>query len=379
MKPQRPFLSVIVPVKNGEHVLQESLPALERSTLPREYWELIVCDDVSTDETALIAGRFADIVIRLTGNSRGPAYARNRGAERARGECLVFFDADIVVAPDTLGRIAQVMATEPDVAAVFGSYDDAPAARGIVSQYRNLLHHYVHGQNCGEAHTFWAGCGAVRRSVFMAAGMYDEWRFPRPQVEDIELGHRIRALNQRIVLRPEIQVKHLKRWTLRNMLATDFNDRGVPWTRLLVEEGTFLSGKQQRSKALNLRTREKILTLLVSLTGVILLEALLVRDARLLVIVPFLLAPALWCNRQLYAFFLRKRGPFFAICALPLHLAYYALNSLAASWGLILTHILGEPRQHPTVDALSELGVETWPPVPLTPKRPTRVMALPSE
>ena len=77
---------------------------------------------------------------------------------------MVFFDADVLVRPDTLTRYAVLFANEPTVAAAFGAYDDRPTEPGAVSQYRNLLHHFTHLSNAGEAYTFWAGCGAVRRS-----------------------------------------------------------------------------------------------------------------------------------------------------------------------------------------------------------------------
>ena len=58
----------------------------------------------------------------------------------------------------------------------------------MVSQYRNLLHHFVHQHGHAEASTFWAGCGAIRRAAFDAVGGFDAARFPRPSIEDIELG-----------------------------------------------------------------------------------------------------------------------------------------------------------------------------------------------
>lgn len=376
---ERLFLSVIVPAKDAERILPQSLRALAESTLPREHWELIVVDDGSSDRTAFVAGLYADVVIRLVGTARGPAYARNRGAERARGECVAFFDADVIVHPDTLTRMAALLVSHPDVAAAFGSYDDEPAAPGLVSQYRNLLHHFVHHQNAGDAQTFWAACGVIRRSVFFAAGKYDEWRFPRPQVEDIELGHRIRSCGHRIVLRPDIQVKHLKRWTLRSMIATDFRDRGVPWTRLLVEDGALLSGKSPRGRALNLRASERIATAAACLTVPIGGVAVAARHLWLLAALPFLLLLVCFTNRALYGFFWQKRGLRFALGAVLLHFAYYGLNGLSAFWGWLLTHVVGEPRQNPTVEAFSEVGLQVWPPVPHNPHRPQRMFALPDE
>ena len=83
-------------------------------------------------------------------------------------------------ATDAARLFAQVFATEPDVSAVFGSYDASPPARGIVSEYRNLLHHYVHQTSGGLATTFWAGLGAVRREAFVAVDGFDDWRFRSP-------------------------------------------------------------------------------------------------------------------------------------------------------------------------------------------------------
>ena len=358
-RPDRPYLSVIMPVHNGLAVLPRSLEALAASDLPRDSWELIVVDDASTDETSLIAARYADTVVRLPGKPHGPAYARNRGFEVSRGENIVFVDADVCVHRDTLRQFAHLFYSEPDVDAAFGSYDDDPPARGWISQYRNLLHHWVHQQNAGDAETFWAGLGAIRRSTFVDAGMYDEWHFPRPQIEDIELGHRIRSLGHRIVLRPEIQATHLKRWTLGNVIATDMRDRGVPWMRLLVHQGATV-----KTRTLNLRTREKINTALVWLT-VASFVVWVARPTR-----PWIwgavasLLTVLLFSSPLYAFFLRRRGLLFVMAAIPMHLMYYLLNGVSAALGWLLHQLFGAPRPDPAVEAFHELGVKMWPPVP---------------
>lgn len=374
-----PYLSVIVPVKNGGDMIRRTLQAICDNELPRESWELIVVDDGSTDNTSVVAGAWADLVIRIGGRSHGPGYARNRGVERARGEIIAFFDADVLVQPDALARIARVFVTQPDVAAIFGAYDDTPAAPGFVSQYRNLLHHYTHEQNPGDAHTFWGACGAVRRRVFVEAGMFDEWRFSRPQVEDIELGLRIRDLGQRIVLHPEIQVKHLKTWTLWGMIKTDFTDRGVPWTRLLVERGDLMSVREERTRVLNLNVRERVNTVLVWLAIVFVVAAAWFGRPVILGVAAASVVPVLWTNRALYAWFEQRRGFRFAIGVLPLHLAYYVINGISVIWGSLVNAIVGEPRPDPAVEAFSEMGVQTWPPVPLNPKRPATPVVIPTE
>lgn len=371
MTPDRPYLSVIVPVKNGHGVLPRMLLALSASELPRELWELIVVDDGSSDDTVAIASGYADLVIRLPEPSRGPGYARNRGVERARGECVVFLDADVLVRPDTLTRIAATMSSHADVDAVFGAYCDEPEAAGVVSKYRNLLHHYTHAQEPGEAQTFWAGCGCVRRSVFVAAGMYDEWRFSRPQIEDVELGYRLSARGHRILLQPEIQVTHLKKWTFRGMLKADFMDRGVPWARLLAEQRALLGPAASRAKSLSLRAKEKSNTFLVCLGFLLMAISVRPKDHVLAMLGGLCLLIVLIRGLPLYAFFFRKRGLVFAICGAVLHIVYYLTAAVSVTWGAFLAVVVGEPRPDPSVEALSELNLASWPPVPRNPSKPS--------
>ncbi len=77
---------------------------------------------------------------------QGPAAARNLGARVATAHLIFFLDADVAVHPPTLGLALARFELDRDLSALFGSYDAKPAAPGIVSQYRNLLHHFVHQQ-----------------------------------------------------------------------------------------------------------------------------------------------------------------------------------------------------------------------------------------
>lgn len=329
----RPQLSVIVPVHNGEATLEEVLRALRVSELPKERWELIVVDDASSDGSAELARRFANQVVRLEAPPSGPAFARNRGAEVARGECLAFVDADVVVHPDTLGRMLEGLADASDVVAVFGSYDTEPRARGLVTEYRNLLHHRVHSSRPGDADTFWAGLGAIRRAEFLRMGGFDDARYPRPQIEDIELGYRLRARGHRIVLDPAIQGTHLKRWTLRDLLLGDVLNRGLPWARLLLERRLVGAG------SLNIELQERVLTVLAVAGVVALPVALLLRSWALLAVGTGFLGAVVVSNAPLLLWFSRVRGPWFAAGVVPLRLLYYLLNGISVGLA-VLQHLV---------------------------------------
>lgn len=353
------LLSVIVPAHNAATTLGACLAAISASDLSRDHFEVIVVDDSSNDDSALIAARVADRIVRLHSDEPfGPAYARNRGVEFARGEYVVFVDADVCLHSDALGRFAAALEEDETIGAILGSYDADAADPGLISQYRNLLYHFFHQQASGEAQAFWAGCGAVRMSVFMQAGMYDEWRFPRPQIEDIDLGHRILDLGFRLTLIREIQACHLRCWTMRDIMATDFMDRAVPWMRVLSQRVP-----RARSRSIGLRAVETIGTLLTWIALVCVVAGTLLHQRSLAYVAAVAMICVVLQERDRLAFFHRQRGPLFTIAALALDALYFLTNGAALASGWLLREVLGDPAPSPRIEAFAEVGVRSWPPV----------------
>ncbi|MGI0025997.1 MAG: glycosyltransferase, partial [Nitrososphaera sp.] len=273
-------------------------------------------------------------ILRLPKNS-GPASARNYGALHANGDILIFVDADVVVSPDAISRMAKALEEHSDVAAVFGSYDAYPRADGVVSQYRNLLHHFVHQNGNPEASTFWAGFGAIRHWVFEELGGFDVNRFPKCSIEDIALGYRLRQAGYRILLDKEIQVTHLKRWTLRSVIWTDIFYRAIPWSKLILDQGNLPSD-------LNLQLSHRVSSMLVFLLIIMLTLAFfdalnffsITIKGVFIFISLLLIVSLLFLNRKLYSFFFQKRGIKFLLFAIPLHFLYYSYSGLtfAVCW-----------------------------------------------
>lgn len=322
-----PFLSVIVPAYQAEGYLPETLGAIVASDLPRTDWELIVVDDGSSDQTSRVAGRWADRVVTLPGPPRGPAHARNNGAQVARGEWLVFVDADVRLLPGTLRRLRTATAAPGKLVALFGTYDADPPAPGVVSQFRNLHHRYVHLRSAGPVDTFWAGCGAVQRDAFLAVGGFDATRFPRPQIEDIELGYRLRDRGGEIRVDPQVQGAHLKNWTFRGGTVTDLLHRGVPWVQLLHERGGLIG-----DESLNLQAGERAKTLLVGVAVAALAAAVVAGPALALAGIGILLGVVAW-DLPAVRWFARLRGVPFAAAAAGLLLWYHFISGLAVVLG----------------------------------------------
>jgi GT2 family glycosyltransferase len=250
----------------------------------------------------------------------GPAAARNEGARRATAEILVFVDSDIEVHADAFRRIRTAFADDPELIAVFGSYDDDPGSKGLVSDFRNLLHHHVHQTSAGSATTFWAGLGAIRRDAFLAAGGFDERRFPDPSIEDIDLGMRLASTGKRILLDPAVQGKHLKRWTLGTMVQTDLLRRGAPWVQLLLARGL-------DSTALNLGWRHRA----SATASVACVAALLARENKLAGAAGAIL---IGLNAQFYVLLYRKRGLAQVAVGIPLHLLHHIVSVVAVPVGV---------------------------------------------
>jgi GT2 family glycosyltransferase len=278
-------LTVVIPATDARVTLDRVAAAVRRAAEPPE--ELIIVDQPP---------------------ELGPAAARNLGSRRASGDIVVFVDADVEVHDDAFARIRAAFAGDADLAAVFGSYDDNPAEGGIVSDFRNLLHHHVHHQGAGVATTFWAGLGAIRRDVFLELGGFDEKRFPHPSVEDIELGMRLHVRGQRVILDPAIQGKHLKAWTFAGMIKTDLLRRGVPWLRLVLE-------RRSGATALNLGWSHRVGTG----ASLLLLVGLARRKARL---VGGTLAFLILLDRPFYQLLLRRRRTRLVVAAMPLQLVH---------------------------------------------------------
>lgn len=306
------LFSILIPVRNDLTNLVGCLHSLRTQDLSD--CEILVADDGS--QPPLAREDLPDMgrpfqLFRLSG--RGPAVARNLLADQARGDYLFFLDADTQANPRLLQCARGVIAENPGIGSFLGSYDDAPAWPSLVSVYRNLLHHHVHQQSGGrEVSTFWCGCGVIQRALYLECGGLSE-AYRTASIEDLAFGARLleRGVLTRIV--PDLQVKHLKRWTLGNWLYTDLFRRGIPWVRLM-------RSRREWTGQLNFSPSQRVAALAAVAVAILMVTAAWWPGIAPLASVP--LAAFIYLNRDFFRLVARKRGIPAAIATVPLHLLY---------------------------------------------------------
>ena len=328
-------ISVIMPAYNAAHYLEHSLPPLIAMRDRGDIEEVLVVDDCSPDPSNVaVAEKSGASVIRMEKNG-GPGAARNHAATLAKGDILWLVDAD-VVAHETGASVLRRSFVDDKVAAVFGSYDRNPPAENFASQYKNLVHRYYHQRGREESDTFWSGCGAIRRAVYLDLGGFDGAKYGRPSIEDIEFGHRMRHAGWKIRLAHDLLGTHLKRWALAEVVRTDIFQRAVPWSHLI------LSGRGMNDD-LNVSGGERLKAgvALAWWTG---LFASLVPMLWPWAPAAFALVTGLvgFLNRDLLGFFKGNRGVWFAARAGAYHQFYYVYSAATFVMCALAYHLGGK-------------------------------------
>ncbi len=291
-------------------------------------------DDASADDTASVARAFGVRYMR-NDQCRGPAFSRNRGAAVATGDILLFLDADTTIHPDVVERVAKRFSTEPELDALVGSYDNAPADPGFVSVFRNLFHCFVHQHGALHMDSFWTGCGAIRRSVFEGCGGFSV-RYRKAAIEDVEFGYRLAAGGRQIQLDRQLQVKHLKRWTFRSLISTDISNRGIPWTLLVLRTGKLPDNLVTRTSERFCVVFTALMVVSLAVAVVALTTGSVFTGSAAVAVGAASFIAFLLLNRPVLHFFREIRGLKFALAVIPMLLIYHCCNLVSIACALFL-------------------------------------------
>lgn len=207
-------VSVVIASYNVERHLARQLEALAAQQCPWP-WEVILADNGSTDRTLAIAEEFRERLPQLrvidASSRRGAAAARNSAVRVARGEWIVFCDADDEVAPGWLAAMARGLSEHPSVAARLDHERlNAPWSRSV----RHLQTGLSQTSTPFLTYTYAAALG-VHRSAHDLVGGFDEslWL----ACEDRDYCYRLQLAGVPLTLVPEALVHYRHRDTLRGI------------------------------------------------------------------------------------------------------------------------------------------------------------------
>lgn len=213
--------SVVLPTYNRFDALERTLHALEKQTLPKELFEIIVVDDGSSDTTHEVLNQFAEhtenrfsyAVLKENG---GPAQARNVGLSMIRGSVVLIIGDDIE--PDSLllekhfyfhkqhsgekyAMLGHVSFPEELSSSTFMNW--------LEDDGRNYFFNYAELESGEEAGPiFFYTCNvSVKASLLNKSGWFDE-SFPYASHEDLELGYRLADKGMKLVYDPTARGYH---------------------------------------------------------------------------------------------------------------------------------------------------------------------------
>lgn len=220
-------VSVIVPGYDAAQYLEKCLTSIKNALPPGG--ELIFVDDASKDESVRIAERYADRV-EVFEQNRGMSSARNSGYHLAQGDILVFVDSDVVIPGDTLSKISDYFETHPEVDAVTGLLSKEHPHTNFFSQYKNLYMHYVFMNTPEHVSFLYGSIHAVRKEAML------EYDPDIPVANDTALGQKMLNRGKTMILMKDLQVLHLKKFTLLSLMRNDFS---IPytWARIFIRYG----------------------------------------------------------------------------------------------------------------------------------------------
>lgn len=209
-----PFISVIIPAKNEEKLVQGCIESLDALDYPKEKLEIIIVDGLSTDRTVEVARELGAMVIINAKQTVSPG--RNIGFENSKGELIAFTDADCVV--DTKWLINSVKYFEDEKVACVGGPNLTPESEssfgkavGFVFDQPVFAAGSIHARELDEIKEVSSipGCNAIYRKTVLSQVMpLDESMLTG---DDTLLNREILDLGYKLLYTPDVIVLHFRR------------------------------------------------------------------------------------------------------------------------------------------------------------------------
>ncbi len=181
-------VSIVIPCFNSQNTIRETLDSVIRQSYHN--WEVLCCDDGSTDQTCQIISEYTTIysnifLFRRNSVERGGSVCRNIGISNSKGEYLIFLDADDLLAPNCLEHRVKAMDTTASRFCVFPfAYYDNGVVKGIG------IDKSINNYECafGSGHAVWqTTCPIYETTYVKMLGGFDE---SYQRLQDVEFGLR---------------------------------------------------------------------------------------------------------------------------------------------------------------------------------------------
>lgn len=227
-------ISVIIPCYNAEKTILRMLEALDNQTV--KDFEVILADDGSKDITVKTAKSFSPKnfkLIVIAEKHAGPAAQRNRGAEKAKGEILLFTDSDCVPDKNWISEMAKPF-SDKAVIGVSGTYRTLNNDK-LIARFEGYEIEKRHEKMAKQKYVDFIGSfsAGYRKNIFQKFGGFSS-DFKRADAEDPELSFKISKAGYKMVFNPKAVVAHPHVSTLKKFWKQKFS-RGF-WRVLLYKK-----------------------------------------------------------------------------------------------------------------------------------------------
>ncbi len=302
-------ISVIIPNYNGETTIGACLQAAFASQYKN--FEVVVVDDCSDDRSAEIISQYPCTLLRLDTRS-GTSKARNTGARTCRGEIVFFIDSDCLLQKDTLSIVNKAMSALTPDHLVGGTYAEVAYDDAFFNTFQSVWIHYSETRNVTDPDYIAA------HAMIMFKKTFDESQgFPEdfmPIIEDVEYSHRLKKSGIKLMMNPDIQVRHIFGFTLSGSLRNAYRKTAY-WCLYSLHNRDLFADSGCASAEFKTNVALYVLILLLILISVVL------QNSVIIAVIPIIMIVNVFLSRKLINAFLKAKGRVFAFFAF----LYYSL------------------------------------------------------
>jgi len=254
-----PRITVIVPNYNGAATLGLCLEKIFASD--HDSFEVVVADDASTDGSREVARQFPCRLVTLKARS-GTGRARTQGALSSSGEILFFTDSDCLLQRDTLRKAEDALRRMGENVVVGGTYTPVPYDKDFFSLFQSVFIHHAELRAGPDADYVAGHAMAISARTFWKTGGFPDNQLPI--LEDVEYSHRLKKLGYRLVIRPDILVRHIFNFSLFRSLRNGWR-KSFYWTRYSLSNRDLCADSGTASRSLKTTVGLHALSLLLLL------------------------------------------------------------------------------------------------------------------